>query len=71
MQELVIKINGMMCPHCEAAVKKTLEAFPKIEEAVPSHTENQAVLKLSAALTEQELAAVKKAITDAGYQPQD
>ncbi|MBR1528650.1 MAG: cation transporter [Oscillospiraceae bacterium] len=71
MQELTLKINGMMCPHCEASVKKTLEAFPKIAEAVPSHTENQAVLKLNAELTGQELAAIKQAITEAGYQPAD
>jgi len=71
MQELILKINGMMCPHCEASIKKTLEAFPKIEEAVPSHTKNQAVLKLNAELTAQELDEIKQAVTDAGYQPVD
>ncbi len=68
MQELTLRITGMMCPHCEANVKKCLEAFPKVEEAVPSHTENQAVLKLNAELTAQELDQLKKAVTDAGYQ---
>ena len=68
MQEIILKITGMMCQHCEANVKKRLEAFPKVEEAVPSHTENQAVVKLNAELTAQELEALKKAVTDAGYQ---
>lgn len=68
MQEIILKINGMMCSHCEANVKKRLEAFPKVEEAVPSHIENQAVLKLNAELNAQELDELKKAVTDAGYQ---
>ncbi|MBE6875403.1 MAG: hypothetical protein E7496_01545 [Ruminococcus sp.] len=68
MQEITLKINGMMCPHCEANVKKCLEAFPKVAEALPSHTENQAVVKLNAELTTQELGELKQAVTDAGYQ---
>ena len=64
MQEIILKINGMMCSHCEANVKKRLEA-------VPSHTENQAVIKLNAELTVQELDALKQAVTDAGYQIAD
>lgn len=71
MQEIILKINGMMCSHCEANVKKRLEAFPKVAEAVPSHTENQAVIKLNAELTVQELDALKQAVTDAGYQIAD
>ncbi len=71
MQELTLHISGMMCPHCEASVKKTLEAFPKVEEASASHTENQAVLKLNAELTAQELDSLKKAVADAGYQVTD
>ena len=34
-----IKIEGMMCPHCEARVKKALEALPGVTEAVASHEE--------------------------------
>lgn len=71
MQELILKINGMMCPHCEASVKKCLEAFPKVQEAVPNHTENQAILHLTAPLTEPELQELKKAVTEAGYQTED
>ncbi len=68
MQEFTLKIDGMMCPHCEANVKKRLEAFPKVDEVTASHTEKQAVLKLNAALTEQDIADLKKAVADAGYQ---
>ena len=68
MQEFTLKIDGMMCSHCEASVKKRLEAFPKVEEAAANHTEKQAVLKLNAALTEQDIADLKKAVVDAGYQ---
>ena len=40
-------IEGMMCPHCEARVKKTLEAIDGVESAVPSHTAGTAVVTLS------------------------
>ena len=59
-----LKIDGMMCEHCEARVKKTLEALPFIAEAVPSHTAKTAVVTLSGAFDE---AAVKKAIEDQDY----
>ena len=65
MKETTLKIEGMMCPHCEAAVKKCLEAFPEVEEAVPNHETNQALLRLNADLNHD---AVKKAIADIGYQ---
>ena len=42
-----ITIEGMMCEHCEARVKKTLEAIPGIMCAVPDHTKNTAVVTLS------------------------
>ena len=59
-----MKIEGMMCGHCEARVKKTLEAFEQVEEAVVSHTEGTAVLTLSAEVSNDEL---KKAIEDQDY----
>ncbi len=65
MKEMILSISGMMCPHCEAAVKKCLEAFPEIAEAIPDHEKNQAVLHLNADL--KDLTAVKQAITEAGY----
>ena len=43
-----IKIDGMMCGHCEATVKKALEALDGVEEAVVSHETGTAELKLSA-----------------------
>lgn len=43
-----IKIEGMMCGHCEATVKKALEALDGVEEAVVSHEAGTAELKLSA-----------------------
>lgn len=46
--EKTMKINGMMCGHCEARVKKCLEALPEVDEAVVSHTEGTAVVKLNA-----------------------
>lgn len=67
MSQTIIKtinIEGMMCPHCEATVKKILESFPEIQEAKPSHENNNAVITCTA---EPDMQAVKKAIEDAGY----
>lgn len=43
-----ISIEGMMCGHCEATVKKALEALPEVTEAEVSHTAGTAVVTLSA-----------------------
>ncbi len=59
-----LKIEGMMCPHCEMHVKKALEAIPGVEQAEASHTRGEAVLTLSAEVAEDVL---KKAVEDAGY----
>lgn len=48
--EKTIRIEGMMCPHCEARVKKVLEALPQVEEAKVSHVEGTAVVVLKEAL---------------------
>ena len=42
-----MKIEGMMCPHCEARVKKTLEALEGVASAEVSHTAGTAVLTLT------------------------
>lgn len=42
-----MKIEGMMCGHCEATVKKTLEAIQGVEEAVVSYETGTAVVTLS------------------------
>mgnify|MGYP000918300837 CR=1 FL=1 len=41
-----MKIEGMMCGHCEARVKKSLEALAQVEEAVVSHESGTAVVTL-------------------------
>ena len=63
--EKTVKIKGMMCPHCEAHVKKALEALDGVDAAAPSHEAGNAVLTLSADVSEE---AIKKAIEDAGYE---
>ena len=62
--QVTLHIKGMMCSHCEATVKKCLEAFPEVDEAVVSHTEETAVVSLNAPA---DLAALKKAVTEQGY----
>ncbi len=57
-------IEGMMCGHCEARVKKTLEALPQVETAVVSHTEGTAVVELTADVACCEL---KNAVEAEGY----
>lgn len=59
-----IKIEGMMCAHCEATVKKALEAIDGVESAQPSHEENKAVVTLSKDVPD---AVLDKAVIDAGY----
>lgn len=60
-----ITVNGMMCAHCEAHVKKALEAIDGIENAVASHEENLVTITISKSVDE---AAIKAAVTDAGYE---
>ena len=60
-----LKIEGMMCPHCEATVKKCLEAFDEVQEVTASHENGTAVLTLSGELTH--LDEMKQAIADKGY----
>ncbi|MGN0539610.1 MAG: heavy metal translocating P-type ATPase [Candidatus Fimenecus sp.] len=62
--EKTVKIEGMMCSHCEATVKKMFEEFPQVDEAIVSHTEGTAVLKLNADLPDD---MIKKAVEDKGY----
>ena len=60
-----IGIKGMMCTHCEARVKKALEAVEGVLSAAPSHEKASAVLELSAEVPE---ALLRKAVEDAGYE---
>ena len=59
-----MKIEGMMCPHCENRVRKTLEAIDGIESAVVSHVEGTAILTLTKDVDNDLL---KKTIEDQGY----
>ncbi len=63
--EKTMKIEGMMCGHCEARVKKCLEALPGVEEAVVSHENGTAVVTLSTDVADDVL---KKAVEDQDYQ---
>ncbi len=62
--EKTMKIEGMMCGHCEARVKKALEALPEVSAANVSHESGTAVVTLSGALTDE---ALKKAVEDQDY----
>ena len=62
---VTLHIEGMMCPHCEATVKKALEKFSEVDSALPSFEQGTAVLHLNAELTHIEDMA--KAIEDRGY----
>ena len=59
-----MKIEGMMCAHCEAAVKKALEAIPEVVDAEVSHTAGTAVVTLQSPVDD---AALKKAVEDKDY----
>ncbi len=56
-----IKIEGMMCPHCEAHVKKALEALEGVENVIPSHKDKQATLTLTAPVSDETLKATVEA----------
>ena len=63
--EVTLNIKGMMCPHCEATVKKTLEAFDEVTNAEVSHEKGTAVVTLGGEINIEEL---KKAVVDKGYE---
>lgn len=62
--EVTMKIEGMMCNHCEAAVKKALEELPTVESAEVSHEKGTAIVKLNA---ETDFEVLKKAVEDKDY----
>ena len=62
---VTLKIKGMMCGHCEEAVRKALEAIPGVASAAADHEKSIAVVDLAAPVDE---AAFKKAIEDEGYE---
>ncbi|MBR0354581.1 MAG: heavy metal translocating P-type ATPase [Oscillospiraceae bacterium] len=56
-----MKIEGMMCPHCEARVKKALEALPGVESAAVSHNAGTAIVTLTAPVENETLKAAVEA----------
>ena len=61
--ETVINVNGMMCPHCKAMVEKVCKAVPGTVDAVVDLNAKNVTVTGDA-----DLAALEKAITDAGYE---
>ncbi|MCF0151188.1 MAG: HAD-IC family P-type ATPase, partial [Firmicutes bacterium] len=62
---MIIHVKGMMCPHCEAHVKKALEKLEGVVSATADFQAEQVVIETSAPVDE---AAMKAAIEDAGYE---
>jgi len=63
LMETVIYVNGMMCPHCKAMVEKVCKAVPgTVDAVVDLHAKNVTVTG------DADVAALKKAIVDAGYE---
>ena len=59
-----LHVEGMMCGHCEARVKRALEALPAVDEAVVSHEAGTAIVTLNAEVSDADL---KKAVEDQDY----
>ncbi len=64
MMTKTLKVEGMMCEHCEARVKKALEAVAGVESAVADHKANTAVITLSEEVADEVLC---KAVEDQDY----
>ena len=62
--EKTMRIEGMMCPHCQRRVKKTLEALPQVAEADVSWQEGTAIVTLSQKV---DIEVLKKAVEDQDY----
>lgn len=67
-EKMTLKVEGMMCPHCEARVKKVLEEIDGVTAAEVSHEKGTAVVTLSKEVPAEVL---KKAVEDAGYKVLD
>ena len=63
--EKIMKIEGMMCGHCEARVKKVLEKLEEVDSAVVSHQEGTAVVTLNTEVSDDVL---KKVVEDQDYE---
>ena len=56
-----LKVEGMMCTHCEARVKKALEAIPGVESAVADHTAGTAVVTITSVVEDEALRSAVEA----------
>ena len=65
MKTITIKVNGMMCPHCEAHVTKALSALPGVVECHASHEAKEVVITMSTDIPMEEIHSV---ITAQGYE---
>lgn len=63
--EITVKINGMMCPHCENHVKTALEELENVTEVTADFKTAQAVIKASGAVDSNK---IKEAVEKAGYE---
>ena len=59
--EKTLKIEGMMCGHCEARVRKTLEALPQVTSVEVSHAQGTAVVTLSGEVSNETLKSAVEA----------
>ena len=62
--EITLKIEGMMCEHCEARVRKALEALPQVLNVIISLEAGTAVVQIKWGT---DIDLLKKAVEDAGY----
>lgn len=67
MNNVVIKIEGMMCPHCSGRVKMALEASELVASADVSHERGDAVITLNNEASDNTVEALKEIIVTAGY----
>ncbi len=62
--ETIIRIDGMMCPHCEGRVKTALELLDGVTEVIPDHTKKNAIIKHNKEISSD---IFKKVIEEQGY----
>lgn len=63
--EKVFNVKGMMCPHCEARVKQSVESLPQVASAVADHKTGTVMVTLTEAIADE---AIEQAITSQGYE---
>lgn len=62
--EKILNVEGMMCAHCEARVRKALETLPSVKTAEPDHETGRVKVTVSAPVPDEELV---HAVIKAGY----